>query len=255
MKNLKNKKIIIIIVSILIISIIIALLYICSSKRVYESLDNMISYNSYSLKIDFYNKVDNIKATDLEVKIDNDIEYIKNDLQTYYNYQKKLILPFYKEEGTTWYYGENTKDDFYIENYYDFYINLFKELKKYNYKKTFKGYSIKKEAKNFESLKEYIKEVYLRNDESVGISGKYGQYKIKDEIKDIELILNKKRLEKIIITYISKCYSESGDSFNCDELNTELPQNKVIVTFDNYNNTKIKIPSDIKLSIDEVKAA
>lgn len=251
MKKLKNKKVIII-MSILIVGIIIAVLYICSSKRIYESLDNMISSNSYSLKIDFHNKSDDTITTDLEVKIDKGMEYVKNNLQTYYNYEKKLILPFYKEEGTIWYYSENTKDDFYIDNYYNFYKDLFNELKKYDYKKTLKGYSIKKETNAFESLKEYMKEIYLRNGESVGISDKYGQYKIKDEIEDIELILNNKRLEKIIMTYISKCYSESGDSFNCDELNTELPQNKVIVTFNNYNSTKIKIPSDIKSSIEEI---
>lgn len=250
MKKLKNKKVIII--SLIIISIIFALLYICSSKRVYESLDNMISYNSYSLKIDFYNRVDDTKTTDLEVEIDNDVEYVKTDIQTYYNYQKRLILPFYTEEGTIWYYSENIEDDFYIENYYNFYNNLFNELKKYNYKKTLKGYSIKKETNTFESLNKYMREIYLRNDESVGISDKYGQYQIKDEIEDIELILSNKRLEKMIITYISKCYSESGNSFDCTELNSELPQNEVIVTYDNYNNVKIKIPSDIKSSIDEI---
>lgn len=255
MKKLKNKKLIIIIASVLIIGIIIALLYICSSKRVYESLDNMISYDSYSLKIYFHNRIDNTKVTDLEVKIDNDVEYVKTDIQTYYNYEKKLILPFYKEEGTIWYYSENTKDDFYIENYYNFYKDLFNELKKYDYKKTLKGYSIKEDANNFESLKEYMKEIYLRNDESVGISDKYGQYKVKDEIENIELILKNKRVNKLIITYVSKCYSEAGNSFVCDELNTELPRNEVIITFDNYNNIKIKIPSDIKSSIDEVKTA
>ena len=251
MKILKNKKVIIGL-SIILVSIILVMLYICSSKRVYESLDNMLSYNSYSLKIDFHNKSDDTITTDLEVKIDKDIEYVKNDLQAYYNYQEKLILPFYKEEGTMWYYSENTKDDFYIDNYYDFYKNLFNELKKYNYKKTLKGYSIKKETNTFESLKEYMKEIYLRNGESVGISDKYGQFQLKDEIEDIELILNNKRLEKVIITYTSKCYSESGNSFDCNELNTELPQNEVIVTFDNYNNTKIKIPSDIRISIEEI---
>ena len=87
MKILKNKKAIIV-VSIILISIIFAILYICSSKSVYESLDNMISYNSYILKIDFYNKIDDTKTTDLEVKIDNDVEYVKNNIGTYYNYQK-----------------------------------------------------------------------------------------------------------------------------------------------------------------------
>jgi len=128
-------------------------------------------------------------------------------------------------------------------------------LKKYHYKKTLKGYSIEKETNSFESLKEYMKEIYLRNGESVGISDKYGQYQVKDEIEDIELILNNKRLEKVIITYTSKCYSESGNSFDCNELDYELSRNEVIVTFENYNNTKIKIPSDIKSSIDEVKTA
>lgn len=251
MKKLKNKKVIVII-SLIIISIILIILYIYSSKRVYESLDNMISYNSYSLKIDFYNRIDDTKTTDLEVKIDNDVEYVKTDIQTYYNYQKRLILPFYTEEGTIWYYSENIEYDFYIDNYYDFYEKLFNELKKYNYKKTLKGYSIKKETNSFESLKEYMKEIYLRNDESVGLSDKYGQYQIKDEIENIELILSNKRLEKIIITYTSKCYSESGNSFNCTELNSKVSQNEVIVTFDNYNNVKIKIPSDIKSSIEEI---
>ena len=251
MKKIKNKKLVITI-SIFIIITIFIILYICSSKRVYKTLDNMISYNSYSLKIDFHNKSDDTITTDLEVKIDNDVEYVKNDLQTYYNYEKKLVLPFYKEEGTIWYYSENTKDDFYIDNYYNFYKDLFNELKKYDYKKTLKGYSIKKETNAFESLKEYMKEIYLRNGESVGISDKYGQYQIKDEIEDIELILNKKRLEKIIITYISKCYSQSGNSFDCTELDYELQQNEITIIFDNYNNIKIKIPSDIKSSIEEI---
>lgn len=252
MKKLKNKKVLIIVSIFVIISILLILLYVCSNKRVYEALDNMISYNSYSLKIDFHNKLDNTITTDLEVKIENNVEHVTNNLQTYYNYKERLILPFYKEEGTIWYYSENTKDDFYIDNYYNFYKNLFNELKKYDYKKTLKGYSIKEKTNTFESFKEYMKEIYLRNGNRVGMSEKYGQYQIKDEISDIEIILKNKKLEKINITYTSKCYSEKGNLFDCNELNTELPENEVVVTFDNYNNTKLEIPSDIKSSINEI---
>lgn len=252
MKVLKNKKIIlIIIIGIILISFISLVLYICSSKRVYEALDNMISYNSYNLKVDFYNKTYNIKDTDLEVKIYNDVEYVKNNIQEYYNYKKRLILPFYREEGTIWYYKENTKDDFYIDNYYTFYKDLFNVLKKYDYKKTLKGYSIKEEN-NFELLKEYMKEIYLRNGESASISDKYGQYKIKDEIENIELILNQKKLKKIIITYISKCYSDKGNILDCSELNYKVQKNEVIVMFDNYNSIKVPIPNEVLESIEEI---
>lgn len=250
MKSLKNRKIIlIIIISIILVSFTSVILYNFSSKRVYKALDNMISYNSYDLKIDFHNKIDDVVTTDLEVKIDNDIEYVKNNIQEYYNHGNKLVLPFYKEEETIWYYNENTNDDFYIENYHEFYKKLFNHLKGYNYKKTLKGYSIKED--NFELLKEYMKEIYLRNGESIGISDKYGQYQIKDDIKNIELILKQKKLKKITITYTPKCVDEKGNTFDCNELNYELPSNEVIVTFDNYNNTKISIPNNILKSIEE----
>ena len=51
---------------------------------------------------------------------------------------------------------------------------------------------------------------------------------------------------------MAKCYSESGNSFDCNELDYEVSQNKITITFDNYNNTKIKIPSNIKSSVEEI---
>lgn len=262
---MKNKKIIVILISILGLIIIIAgILLILNKKDKFNfNADNFsVEIKEYNLFFDSEEDADS-----LFVNVDNNNYHIIDEEDQYYSINNEIIESLERERDgkVIWIYEKNkpnniiasingfTHEEF-VKNSMQFSIDIVNELKNAKYKKTDDIWNVKLTPKLNANIEKIIKEnwiktnlIFDKNDNNRTFSDCDECYQV-NEIKEIEFTTNDTYIEKLKIVLTNVVYDKTGN-INENWSYEETGETALVFKFSNYDNTHVELSDDIKQSL------
>lgn len=267
---MKNKKIIVILISILGLIIIIAgILLILNKKDKFNfNADNFsVEIKEYNLYFDSEEDEDS-----LFVKVDNNNYHIIDEEDQYYFINNEIIesLERKRDGKVIWVYEKNkpknlissingfTHEEF-VKNSIQFPIDIVNELKNAKYKKDDNTCNVKLTPELSANIEKIIKEnwiqtnlIFDKNDNNRTFSDCADCFQVY-EIKEIEFTTNDNYIEKLKIVLTNVVYDQNGN-INENWSYEETEETALVFKFSNYDNTHIELSDEIKQSLSNTQA-